>query len=194
MLARHGLLCAGLLVALAAAPAHGDILNWGFETGDFDHWTSDGDLNAVITGPTPPLEGDYYATIKAQSSLPSDPMETASLVQVFTLPDDADVLWFGVYYVSVDNGNGVSRSATLTPLSVPGGPVDLFADAAPDGNWTIYGADVSALQGEEVELRFEVTAGGGASSMLAIDKAAPEPASLMLLVIGGAALLRRRRR
>ena len=160
--------CTLLVVALATGSAQADIENWGFETGDFTGWTSVGVENAVLNANA--WEGDYWALVKAQSDYPFGPTVSATLSQTYTVESDANVFLLGVFWLSMHPGTGATRSGQLIPTADPGAAVDLLAGTpARDGIWDVYGTDISALRDQEVEVVFEVTAGGGGCSLLAVD-------------------------
>ena len=179
---------AAMLLALTT-PSQADIINLGFETGDFTGWsaTSGGPCTVVAGGAS---TGTYYAKEYVANN------DSAEIKQTYFVPFDAtvfsvDVRWLGAA------GVGFAHTATLTPISNPSAAVDLLAGTKVDlaALWDRYTVYITAFRNQQVEVKFAVTAGNYGTMEQHIDNVGvPEPSCLVLVGLGGAAVAWRRRR
>lgn len=178
-----------LVVAVAGSARGGIIDNPGFEDlVDFAGWSAQpGCVIIDPVGASP--EGVRYAYQGATNV-------TVALSQRFIVPNTTTDL----SVVLAWNGVGaVSSSATIATVS--GASIVVDIQAAPStslfGTFRTYVADITALQGREVELLFTATSASSGDTMHQwIDdvRLIPEPSVLMVVLTGAGALAIRRSR
>ena len=176
-------------VVIVVSSAQADVINSGFELGDFTGWTAtawrDPAGCKVVYNPSAAPQGDHYAYQSAVGS-------TESISQIFTFSGGAetfsvDLSWSGVGFV--DSSAAITLVGDTTTINIYSGAI------TGAGVWKTYTVDVSSMRGQQVELLFEVSAGPNDNMRQFIDNiiVTPEPSALLVLFAGAAVLPLHRR-